>query len=135
MTTCAWPDKACPRPARANGFCASHDVMWARRHGRSAVPKKRGPAKKTTQTGGDALTSPRLGFMLGVLLEGPWNLRDIARAYGRSDGATYSALRHLEASGLRIERTANGREVLRHVTKDEARRYLLAISGATTRAE
>lgn len=129
MTTCAWPDKACPRPARANGFCASHDVMWARRHGREATPKKRGVTAKAPLAAGNALTKPHLHRMLTVLQSGPLSLQGIAEAYGRSQRATYRALRQIEASGLQIERTANGRQVLRHVTKEEAARYLLAISG------
>lgn len=135
MTTCAWPDKACPRPVRANGFCASHDVMWARRHGRPKKPRSRGPKKKVPVTPGNAPTKPWLAQMLNILRAGPLSLPLIAVAYDRSHRTTYSALRQLEASGLRIQRTANGREVLRHVTKEEARRYLLSISGVKPWAE
>lgn len=129
MTTCAWPDKKCPRPVRANNMCASHDVMWARRHGREATPKKRGTKAKAPLAAGNALTRPHLHRMLVVLRAGPLSLQGITEAYGRSQEATCRALRQIEASGLRIERTANGRQVLRHVTKEEAARYLLAISG------
>jgi DNA-binding MarR family transcriptional regulator len=129
VTTCDWPD-GCTRPSRANGKCASHDVMWARRHGRAKKPKRRGIEAWKGPRPGNALTKPNLGRLLALLRGGPKTLGRLAEGYEASASATLRALRQLEASGLRIHRAANhtnGREILRHVTEAEARRYLRAL--------
>jgi DNA-binding MarR family transcriptional regulator len=126
VTTCDWPD-GCARPPRANGKCASHDVMWARRHGRPKKPKRRGIEAVKAPRAGNALTRPNLGRLMSHLRGGPKPLGRLAEDYNASTSATLRALRQLEASGLRIHRAANGREILRHVTEAEARRYLKAL--------
>jgi DNA-binding MarR family transcriptional regulator len=129
VITCDWPD-GCTRPSRANGKCASHDVMWARRHGRPKKPKRRGTEAWKAPRAGNALTKQNLARLLALLRWGPKTLSRLASDYSASTSATLRALRQLEASGLRIHRAANptnGREILRHVTEAEARRYLKAL--------
>ena len=129
MKLCNWPG-GCKRPVRANEKCASHNVMWQREHPETpGVPKRRGTKARevSAEELRRTLSKPRL---LGILLTGPHTLGTLAKKYG-GHSSVLLALRKMEASGLKIERTSNpsnAREVLRHVEVTEAVRWLRSLA-------
>lgn len=132
MRLCNWPE-GCTRPVRANGKCASHNVMWQRAHpSERKVPKRRG-TKRRRMAKAEWAKVVRRSHALNLaqmLVTQSRSLTTLIRDSGLSYTTVKATLRAMEASGLKIQRThnpENAREVLRHVTPDEAARWLEAM--------
>lgn len=134
MKVCNWPE-GCTRPVRANSKCASHDVMWRRKHPRrGGAPKKRGVKARRMLKAQWSLVvrGEHARKVVALLASGPMPLKALVTESGAAKTTVLTALRALEASGLEIQRTTkpdNAREVLRSVTTEEAQRYFRGLVG------
>lgn len=137
MKLCNWPG-GCKRPVRANEKCASHNVMWQRKHPESPdVPKRRGTkARKMKKSEwAKVVTSKNAGLVLDLLALRAHSLKDLIRLSELNYTTVKATLRAMEASGLKIQRTSNpenAREVLRHVDVAEAARWIEAMKEVRT---
>lgn len=136
MKICNWPD-GCERPTRANGKCASHNVMWQRKHERRGAPKRRGPKaeRMSADVAAVVVQRPSARLLIGFLSDASCSLDVLVSRSGMGRTTVLTALRALEAAGLKIQRTVNpenGREVLRGVDEAEAQRFLKAIQEVGT---